>query len=47
MILFKLIYKVSMAYGHLKATYRITNEIVELLGLNATYILDVVAGPDL
>lgn len=36
-----------MAYGHLKATYRITGEILDLLGLNATYIIEVVAGPEL
>lgn len=47
MTLFKIIYRVSLLCGHLKGTYKLTKEILEISGLNVTYLVDLVTGPDL
>jgi len=36
MTLFNIIYKMSVIYGHIKATYRHTKELLDLLGFNVT-----------
>lgn len=47
MIIFKIIYKISVIYGHCSVINRNTKELLELLGINVTSILEMVTGPEL
>lgn len=47
MTIFKIIYKVSVIYGQYKVMSRNIKELLDLLGINTTSIVDLVTGPDL
>jgi len=47
MTIFKIIYKISVIYGQCSVIKRNTKELLELLGINTTSLLEMVTGPEL
>jgi len=47
MIIFKVIYKLSVIYGHSKVIYGHSKELVDLIGPNVTKVLDWALGSEL
>lgn len=47
MTIFKIIYKISVIYGQCSVMKRNVKELLDLLGINATSILEMVTGPEL
>jgi len=47
MTLFKVIYKVSVIYGQYRVMKKNIAELLDLVGINTTSIVEWVTGPDL
>lgn len=47
MTIFKVIYKISVIYGQCSVMKRNIKELLDLLGINVTSIVEMVTGPEL